>query len=200
MGLLNRRDITPALTTSFVQQSIIRIQRTMRVPAMEKSISATIGISYPGGLTIPGDLLQLIAITDETDPNNVYELSRVALPEVLRTLNSRATGTSRVYARRTSKFVIAPLPVTGSVLRIDYFANFATLSAPTDTNVLTDIASDAVIYGALAYAAAYFLDKRQGDFEARFKQILEDLDMQALRDELTGSAQVQVPAHYPSDW
>lgn len=199
-GLLNRRDLTATLTTSFVQQSILRIQRTLRVPAMEKSISATIGSVYTAGLDVPGDLLQLIAVTDETDPANVVELSRVALPEVLRTLNSQDTGTARIYTRRASKFMIAPKPTTGSVIRIDYYATFKALSADADTNVLTDVASDAVIYAALAYAAAYYLDKRQVDFEARFKQIMDDLDMQALRDELTGSAQVQPATHFPSDW
>ncbi len=199
-GLANRRDLTTALTTSFLQQSILRIQRDLRVPAMEKSITATVGNLYTSGLDVPGDLLQLQAITDETDPNNVVELHRAALPDVLDRLNIRATGPARVFSRRASKFVIAPKPLLGSVLRMDYYATFRTLSADADTNVLADIAPDLIIYGGLAYAAAYFLDKREGAFEARFQQILQALQDQALRDELTGNAQVQPASNFPSDW
>ncbi len=199
-GLLNRRDNTAALTTSFIDQSILRIQRTLRIPAMEKSITATVGSLYTSGLDVPGDLLQLIAITDETSETEVVELTRVSLPEVLLILNSGETGSARHFARRASKFVIAPKPVEGSVLRMDYYATFRALSADEDTNVLGDVAPDAIIYGALSYAASYFLDKRQADFEARFNQIMGDLDMQALRDELTGNAQVKPASYYPSDW
>lgn len=199
-ALLNRRDNTTALTTSFINNALLRVQRTLRIPAMEKSIRATIGTLYSDGLDVPGDLLQFIALTDETDPSNVFELSRVSLAEALSILNTNATGTARVFARRGSKFIIAPAPNQGSVLRIDYYATFRAISADADTNVLTDVAPDVLVYGALSYAAAYFLDKRQADFEARFKQIMEDLDIQALRDELTGNAQVSPASSYPSDW
>ncbi|UGA46804.1 hypothetical protein HU230_0012475 [Bradyrhizobium quebecense] len=168
---------------------------------MEKSITATIGNLYTSGLAVPGDLLQLIAITDETDPLNVTELTRVSLPEVLRILNDNTSCGARAYTRRGSKFLIAPMPTTGSVIRMDYYATFQPLSAPTDTNVLGDIAPDCIVYGALSYAAAYFLDKRQSDFEARFKQIVDDLNGQAMSDELTGAAQVSntIAASY-TDW
>lgn len=200
-GLLNRRDLTPALTLAFLQQSILRIQRTLRIPAMEKSITATIGNLYSNGITVPGDLLQMIAMTDETDPANLVELQRVALPEVLRRLNvsTNVSGSpARVYARRGSKFVIGPLPSFGTVLRMDYYATLGTLAANTDTNVLGDVAPDLIIYGALSYGAAYFLDKRLAAFEQRFQQIHDDLQGQANNDELTGNACVS-PAYHFSD-
>lgn len=203
-GLMNRRDLTPTLATSFLLQSIMRTQRILRIPAMEKSITATIGNLYTNGLTVPGDLLQFIAMTDETDSAHMVELTRVALPEVLRVLNygdgTSQTNPGTIFARRASKFLIAPKPVFGTVLRLDYYATFKTLSAPTDTNVLGDVAPDAIIYGALSYGAAYFLDKRQKEFEARYTQIRDDLQSQADRDELTGNAQVMPAAHFPADW
>lgn len=202
-GLMNRRDLTPTLTLAFLQQSILRIQRTLRIPAMEKSLTATIGNLYTNGLTVPGDLLQFIAMTDETDPANKVELQRVALPEVLRVLNDGMINSPGVgnpcsiFARRASKFVIAPLPVTGSVLRMDYYATFGTLSASTDTNVLGDVAPDLIVYGGLSYAATYFLDKRQASFEQRYTQIYEDLMAQANQDELTGNACIAPAYHFP---
>lgn len=199
-ALLNRRDNTPTLTTSFINDALLRVQRTLRIPAMEKSIRATVGNVYTTGLDVPGDLLQFISLSDETDVRNVVELSRVSYAQVQAILNSGEVGTARVFARRGSKFLIAPAPALGSVLRMDYYATFRLISADADKNVLTDVAPDVLTYGALSYAAAYFLDKRQADFEARFKQIMEDLDIQALRDELTGNAQVAPASFYPSDF
>lgn len=166
---------------------------------MEKGLQATIGNLFSGGLVVPGDLLQLIAITDETDPRNVVELTRRALPEVLGLINSGQGTTGRYFARRGSKFIIAPVPNLGDVLRIDYFATFAPLTLDTSTNVIGDIAPDLIVYGALSYAAAYFADKREGSFEARYQQIYDDLTAQAMRDELTGNAQVSPASYYPSE-
>lgn len=195
-GLLNRRDLTPALTTTFFQQSIARTQRTLRIPAMEKAITATIGNIFTSGLDVPGDLLQFIAMTDE---NRAYELTRRALPEVMNAIKHDAPGSSRIFARRVSKFLLGPKPIAGDVIRMDYYATFQPLTADSDTNVLSDIAPDIIIYGALTYAATYFLDKRLPEFEARYSQIYNDLDMQANRDELTGNAQVSPANYFPED-
>lgn len=193
-GLLNRRDLTPALTKIFFDQSISRCQRDLRIPAMEKSVTATIGNLFSAGLDVPGDLLQLISISDT---KRAYELSRRSLAEVLKVIQQSAPGCSRVFARRVSKYLIAPLPIKGDVLRMDYYATFSPLVEDADSNVLSDVASDLIIYGALTYAATYFLDKRLAEFEARFSQIYNALDVQALRDELTGGAQVSPANCFP---
>ena len=195
-GLLNRRDLTPALTTIFFDQSISRCQRDLRIPAMEKSVTATIGNLYTSGLDVPGDLLQLISISDV---KAARELSRRALPEVLNAIKYETVGNSRIFARRVSKFLLGPAPITGDVLRMDYYATFTPLVADGDSNILSDVAPDLIIYGALTYAATYYLDKRLAEFEARFSQIHNALDEQALRDELTGGAQVSPASNYPED-
>src|SRR5882757_1778609 len=63
-GLMNRRDMTAALTTTFITQAILRIQRELRAPFQEATIVYTIPESYVAttGLAIPNDLLELIGL------------------------------------------------------------------------------------------------------------------------------------------
>lgn len=185
--LLNRRDNTPALTKAFIQSSIQTCQRTLRIPAMEKSIVATIGNLFTDGLDVPGDLLQFIAMTDVLSGK---ELTRRALPEVLSAQLHEGPGCPRIFTRRGSKFLIGPLPLSGSQLRMDYYATFLPLVADTDSNVLTDVAPDLLWHGALVFAASYFNDKRKSDFESDYQRAFDDLTAQTLRDELTGNAVV----------
>lgn len=200
-GLMNRRDLTAntTLVNSFLQKSIKRISRELRVPAMEKSLVATIGTSY-NGLIIPGDLLELIRLepiplipTQEVD-----ELRRVDFP----TAKTRAlqTGTPmRVFARQGAKWFIGGPPNPGDKIRIDYYADFTPLALPTDTNVMTQVADDAITYGALTYAGKYYSDKRAGDWEATFNQIMLSLQDMADGDELTADAAVSPALKFPDE-
>lgn len=190
-ALLNRRDNTPTLTVSFIRSSLQKIQRELRVPAMEKSIVATVGNLFTDGLAVPGDLLQFIALTDVLSGN---ELTRTTLPVVLQLQKNDQSGCPKHFHRRGSKFLIAPLPDQGAQLRLDYYAAFKPLVADSDTNVLTDIAPDLIIRGALVFAATHFSDKRKADFKADYQEIFDGLQDQANRDELTGNA-VVAPAY-----
>ena len=40
--LLNRSDITDSLADTFIDQSIARVERTLRIPSMEKTANYTI--------------------------------------------------------------------------------------------------------------------------------------------------------------
>lgn len=197
LALLNRRDCTPALANSFIQSSIKRIERDLRIPSMEKSIVATIGLVFQDGLAVPADLLQFIALTDE---DTGIELTRTALPEILALQHHDKCGFPRHFARRGSKLLLGPLPARGKRLRMDYYATFIRLVAPSDSNVLSDVAPDLILRGALVYAATHFSDKRKADFETDFRTMFDGVAAQALRDELTGNAVVTPAFRFDGDW
>jgi hypothetical protein len=69
-----------------------------------------------------------------------------------------------------------------------YYADYSALENDAAENSLTASAGDAVIYGALSYAADYYLDDRRGPFEERFLSILNELQLQADDDELINAA------------
>lgn len=196
-AVLNRRDITATLTENFIQQAIQRAQRLLRVPAMEKSVVITY-LKADESLDIPGDLLQFINVfwTNNGDgvtvPLQIIKLERTDIGNI-RTLRV-GVNTPSAYARQIDQIVVGPQPISDGALRIDYYANFPNLSADTDSNWLTNIAPDIIIYGALSFAADYFLDNRKDSFEQRFQEGLAELTNQAVMDELAAGAAVQ-PAY-----
>lgn len=205
LALMNRTDLTanPALATTFISQSIMRLQRELRVPFMEKIVRYTIPSTYDPtlGLVIPSDLLELIDLNVDSDNDGIpdYPLQRVQLKEAM--TRSQLTGAiPQVFARRGGYWVIGPQPALGSVVELVYYAEFAPLVNPTDTNTVSRIAWDAVVYGALAAAANFYNDDRSQVFEQRYGQITQNLQAMADSDELTADAAMRPALLLNNDW
>ena len=204
LGLMNRTDLnsTPSLASTFINQSIMRLQRELRVPFMEKTILYTVPASYDParGLAIPSDLLELIDLNVDTNGDGIldYPLQRVQLKEAMR--RSQITDRPMVFARKGGNWIIGPTPAVGSNIEIIYYAEFAPLVNSTDTNTIANVGWDAVVYGALSAAADYYNDDRAGAFEARYKQITALLQEQADADELTSDAAVRPALQLSGDW
>lgn len=196
---MNRRDMTTDMADGFLQDAIKRIQRTLRIPAMEASVSLPVDSTYTsnGGFLIPNDYIKLRRISwNDTSFLQREDESRV-LPA------SADTGIPQIFCRRGSVWVLGPTPdqntaTAASVVRVDYWAEFPQMLVTTDETILTDIADDLMTYGALSYACDHFSDKRGDKFEARYLQIAGDIEGQADDDELSGGAAVQ-PAHEYDD-
>jgi len=197
---MNRRDMDTDTADGFLQDAITRIQRVMRIPAMEKSVIIDIDDTYTtqGGIYIPSDYLQLRQITY----NDQYELQRedvsVVIPEAY-----ASTGMPQKFCRRGGLWVFSPTPEVNTddpnQVRIDYYAEFDAMTETDDTTVLTDIASDLMIYAALSYACDHYKDQRGDKFEQRFIQILSDIEAMGDDDETSGSAAVQSSFFYSDD-
>lgn len=183
LGLLNRRDITPTLVNTFMDFGVQRIQRELRIPAMEKLISmSTDGTS---ALQVPGDLLEVIAMYTD-DSANTQKLIRTDLQTILD--YAKVAGSPRYYYREGAFFTIGPCPPAGTSVYLNYYVNAGTLSADTDTNWITQVAPTLLVYAALSYAADYFLDDRKQMFEASYVQIAEQMQLMALQDELQNAS------------
>lgn len=204
LALMNRSDLNgnPALAATFISQSIMRLQRELRVPFMEKIVRYTIPDTYDPtlGLVIPSDLLELIDLN--VDSNNTgyidYPLQRVQLKEAM--ARAELVGIPQVFARRGGYWVLGPQPAVGAVIEMVYYAEFAPLVSGTDTNTISRIAWDAVVYGALAAATDYYNDDRSQVFEARYGQITQNLQAMADGDELTADAAVRPALLFNNDW
>jgi hypothetical protein len=193
-GLMNRRDLTanPALVGDFIDQAIMRIQRELRCPAMEKGVIVTISSPYTG-LVIPGDLLELIQIIPAATN---YSLRRCSITNALN--GATVTGNPEEFCRQGGVWVLAPAPIVADVIRIDYYADLSPLVAGTDANVVSIIAWDLIVFAALSAAALWFTDKRAQGFEGTYQQILLDLQNQSDEDELD-TATMQPVFNWPSD-
>ena len=203
LALMNRTDLTAntALASTFINQAILRLQREIRLPFMEKIIRYPVPNTYDTtlGLAIPSDLLELIDLNVDSNGNGIfdYPLQRVSLKHAM--INSEASDIPLVYARRGGYWVIGPAPAVGSVIEIVYYAEFAPLINPTDTNTIANIAWDAVVYAALPAACDYYNDDRGPQFEKRYQQIVAGLQAMGDEDELTADAAVRPALIFDND-
>ena len=184
--LLNRSDITDTLADTFVDQSISRIQRTLRVPSMEKQMSYTI-VDKAAFLFLPNDFLEIIDFYYDST-----SLTRLPFRDIMQLRDGGESGTPKFFAREGGSLVIYPYPSSGSV-KLNYYGEFAEMTADTDENNLAASSSDMIIYGALSFASDYYLDERGPLFEQRFMQLLTEVQEQANDAEMSGTVQVMRP-------
>lgn len=198
-SILNRRDVTPSQVELFMQLAIQRIQRNLRVPAMERIVAFT--GDGTNTILIPPDLLEIISVYTD-DSINQNTLVKRDLQTVIR--GSNQTGIPTMYCRNGGTILYGAIPVVGTFIYLSYYTNASSLAADTDTNWITLEAPDLLIYGALTRAADYFLDDRKQLFEETYTQIEDDLRQMALQDELVnGSITGLFPPDspfYSSEW
>ena len=190
--LLNRSDITTALTERFIDQGIARIQRQLRTPMSERTLEITVS-GQTETVTLPADFLEIISLY-----MGEYELERVSMRRYRELANTAVAGKPRYFARQAEKLYIYPQPTSGKLF-LYYHAEFPALSADSDTHQLTNAAPDLIIYAALTYAADYYLDNRNEVFEAKFNRFLLELQEQANDQELQGGTQSMLPAYRYND-
>ena len=194
IALLNRSDCSNALADTFIDQAITRIQRQLRVPAMEKqnqyNVTSASGTSQ---VVIPDDTLEIIELY--YDGNS---LVRIPLHEMLQHQKTGELGSPRFFCREQGNIKICPKPTTGT-LYLNYYAEQATLTSDSSTNMLTTIASDLLTYTALSYAADYFLDERAAVFDQKSGSFLAEIQEHANSSEQSGVNQVIRPTHLYED-
>lgn len=204
-GLMNRTDLknNTSLVSTFIDQSLIRIQRELRVPFMEKYVDYTVSATTPWLLTIPVDMLELISIMVDTDGDGIedYQLRRLDLQDVM--AQAQTINNPRVFARRAGNWVLGPQPGAGAHIYFTYYSEFPPLVNDSDETTLSLLAWDAIVYGALSAACDYYNDDRTEKFEKRYMQIMQTLQEQADADELTADAAVAPALIYddePETW
>jgi hypothetical protein len=186
-AILNRTDITTALTETFISQAMSRAQRELRLPAQERELTVTVTEPFTG-ITVPTDFLQSISVT----ANDFYVgyTPRAAFLE----LPQGAQGIPLTYTRLGNKFVYKPTPVADTVITHYYYGEFTPFTTEDSTSTISLVAPDLIIYGALSYASDYYLDERKVDFEARYQQISQALQDQAY--DADGPGEVQPTAFF----
>jgi hypothetical protein len=179
---LKRRDLAVGASADYIQLGLSRIQRTLRVPAMEATAVVTIDEDYDPdvGFEIPSDLLSLISVSTQHG-----SIRRTGIDEVLARLTE--TGVPRIFAQRGGAYILAPYPLDSDEIRIDYHAEFDALEDDEDDNFLSIIAPDLILYAALVYAADDFLDRRGERWAANYEALLQELQSQAAADELSSA-------------
>jgi len=191
-ALLNRNDLSDTLADTFVTQAISRIERTLRLPSMEKQVQYNIS-GATSFITVPTDFLEIISLY-----HGNTSLSRVPLTELLEFSEGGETGTPKFFCREIAKLLIHPKPTSGQI-KMNYYGSFPAMNADTDENALAISSPDIIIYGALSYAADHFIDERGPLYEQKYQTFYTELKEQADLSELSGTVQSIRPTYSYED-
>jgi len=190
--LLNRSDITTALTTRFLDQGIARIQRQLRTPMNEKVRNYSI-TSQTASVTVPNDFIELVSLYYDD-----RELRRLPMSAFRPMVSSAYEGKPIYFTRQQADLLLHPQPASGTLTMI-YYGEFDAMSADSDENILAKAAPDLVVYGGLTFAADFYLDNRAEVFEQKFNQFLGEVQEQANDQELSGGTNSIRPAYEYGD-
>lgn len=172
-ALLNRNDATDEQLNIFIDQAVGRIQRTLRVPSMERVMVTTVAEDAPNLIVLPNDFLQLKFLYHSTGSIAFSDFSTfqktVDTPGYL----------PKIYTRVQGSFLMKPTPPVGTVINMVYYGEIPDLVADTDSNFLSEIAPDLLVYGALVYAADFFIDDRRDKFEQIATNLFNEVQAQA---------------------
>jgi hypothetical protein len=182
-SILNRRDITASQITLFMDMGTRRIQRSLRVPPMERLYVHTSDGS--GVIPVPTDLLQIISIS-----MNASSYSHRLIKSDLETILAYqvTSDNPKFYCRSGSGWLIGPKAPADAVIHVRYYGEFEPLTTDNSVNWLTLACPDLLLYSALTFSSDYFLDDRKSIFELRFVQIMDELMLQDFNDELEGGS------------
>jgi hypothetical protein len=190
LNLLNRNDCTNALADTFISQGINRAQRLLRTPLQEAQQQTTLSGTVTA-IQVPNDLIQIISVSARG-----YTL-KFLTPARYYEMQSYDSGTPMYWTRVGSQILLNPSAAAGDTVTINYYGEFAPFVDDTTETALSVVGSDMIIYGGLSFAADYFMDERQGQFETRFQNAIIELQSQAYDTE--GPAQIS-PAYSFGDF
>lgn len=188
-ALLNRNDVTDAQVDTFIDQGLSRIQRTLRIPVMEKMHTVTVSDVTPGAIFLPSDFLSVIHVFSGTTTLEYKDLaSFLSYPD--------AAGSSpKIYTRVQGTLQIKPTPAAGTVVQVLYYGEIPDFTSDDAETPLSIIAPDLMTYAALTFAAVFFVDERKASFEEEYARIYAEVEEQA-RDLEFRQANLQIqPTH-----
>ena len=190
--LLNRGDITTALTVQFIDSGISRIQRSLRTRMQEKILTVSIS-GVTSSLTLPADFLEIVSLYYEQ-----YELQRVPMKKFRELNHGNVTGNPTHFTREGPRLLLYPRPSTGNLV-LYYYAEMPALVNDSDETPLTQVASNLIIYSALTFASDFYLDERGALFESKFNQLMLEHQEMANDQEMNGGTQSIQPAYSYAD-
>jgi hypothetical protein len=180
-GWLNRSDCPNSLADTFMARAIARIQREVRIPAMEASYTPALGADGTWATVgLPDDY---IAMKDVVGDNIlVYP---VTLDRLL--LQPLQPGRPQFYTRVMGTLQFRPWPTQS--LTIYYYGQFGSLVADTDTNALLSAAPEVLLWAQLAYAGDFFKMDEKAQWEAQYEGERDALVQQGLDADFFNSPQ-----------
>ena len=165
-----------AIIPDWIALCELRVNRELRVRAMEERATATVTGAY---LALPAGFLAMRNIQLNTNP--VTALDLVSAEFIDRVAAGSIAGLPRLYAIVNDEIQLAPAPSGPYTVEMVYWKKLEALSPTTSSNWLLTNAPDVYLFGALAEAAAYLGDDQHlpqwdGRYQAAVRRLQETDD------------------------
>jgi len=178
---LHRSDMS-SIVGDLISLGEARINSTMRVRAMETSLSVAIS---SGVAAVPSDYVELKHAYLTTTPYQTLE--RKTAEWIYRTYPTRSSsGKPKFIAREGSNFIFGPYADSSYTINGIYYARPVALSSAT--NALFTSYPSLYLFAALAEAAPFLKDdKRTPLWEAKFTSLAEMVQLEDKVEQRSGS-------------
>lgn len=187
---LARSDLTSYIP-DFVTFAQARVNREMRIRAMETALSSAIA---SGVVAVPADYLELKHAYLNTDP--VTKLERKEPGWIYEKYPIRSSDRVPYFiAREGSNFIFGPYPDSAYTLKGIYFAKFAALSADADTDWILTNHPQLYLFAALAESAPFVAnDERVALWEEKFQAEKARIEQADRNERYSGSPLSMTPS------
>lgn len=151
---LKRGDLDSTIP-DFIALSELHLARDLRLWGMETTATLS---TVSAAANIPADMLEAsrLAVLVAGQMRPLLYVSAFQFSNT-----QEYTGNPANYTTLNGQFVVSPQPVDGTALYLTYFAKPAALSDTNQTNLWTQVASDALLYGALVEAFLFIKDENR---------------------------------------
>src|SRR3990172_4256801 len=155
----------------FIMLAERRINRSLRLRAMEERATATVSTEY---VALPTGFLEMRNFQLNTNP--ITRLEPMSGEQIDTIWAGSTTGRPRVYCILNDELQLRPAPDSGYTAEMAYWKAFDALSDAATSNWLLANAPDLYLWGALAEAAPFIGDVEAGPlWEARFQAAMKAL-------------------------
>lgn len=155
---------------AFIQMCEARLNRILRVPAMEVTSLATIDIET---ITLPTDFIAMRSLNVEGSSD--YTLRAMA-PTDMATEFTGVSGSVLAYAVIGNTLRFAPPPAEDTILKMTYWARIPALGDGNPTNWLLDSHADIYLYGTLLQAEGFVSnDDRLSLWKSAYDEAIAEL-------------------------
>lgn len=178
-----------AVIPDFITLAEVRINRELRLRAMEDRIVGTVSTEF---IALPTGFLEMRLFQLNTDP--ITRLEYVSPDWLARTVNSSNTGQPRYFTILNDEIQLGPAPDASYEAEMVFWKKFDALSDSTTTNWLLTNAPDVYLFGALAEGAAYLQDAAAHQaYDARYQAAVARLQGHDEKGKWSGALLVARP-------
>lgn len=180
---LGRSDLT-AVIPDFIRFAETRLAREIRTRKMLKSATASM-TAGDARVALPTDFLEVRDLYTQGNPR--MPVTYMSPSAFTRDARADESGLPVFYTVLSAEFQFAPIPDTGYVLEILYYAQPTVLSSSNSSNVFLANYPDALLYGSLLEAEPYLInDARSQTWATLYDRAIKNIQDSDQNSEYSG--------------